>query len=150
MVKVKFTLDRRTDEQTDRQGDSYIPPQTSFAGGIKIFIVDKSPLSFKSEIYTVYLRRSAIRPVLCQHGLWSQKFDTSIYTNTAVSAYIQGVPRQGAYNYMWQHRCTGGLKKKLHLRSGSQRHRNFVGFFKVHVLHRYGATLFSYSEKPPI
>ena len=42
MVKVKFTLDRRTDEQTDRrtdrqtdrQGDSYIPPQTSFAGGI--------------------------------------------------------------------------------------------------------------------
>ena len=38
MVKVKFTLDRqtdrRTDRQTDRQGDSYIPPQTLFAGGI--------------------------------------------------------------------------------------------------------------------
>ena len=33
MVKVKFTLDRRTDGHTDRQGDSYIPPQTSFAGG---------------------------------------------------------------------------------------------------------------------
>ena len=30
MVKVKFTLDRRT----DGQGDSYIPPQTSFVGGI--------------------------------------------------------------------------------------------------------------------
>ena len=30
ITKVKFTLDRRT----DRRGDSYIPPQTSFAGGI--------------------------------------------------------------------------------------------------------------------
>ena len=28
-------MDGRTDGQTDRQGDSYIPPQTSFAGGIK-------------------------------------------------------------------------------------------------------------------
>ena len=37
MVKVKFTLDRRTDGQTDRQTDRVIPiypPQTSFAGGI--------------------------------------------------------------------------------------------------------------------
>ena len=33
MVKVKFTLGRRA----DGQGDSYIPPQTSFAGGIIIF-----------------------------------------------------------------------------------------------------------------
>ena len=37
MVKVNFTLDRQTDGQTngqtDRQGDSYIPRQTSFAGG---------------------------------------------------------------------------------------------------------------------
>ena len=30
------------------------------------------------------------------------------------------------------HRCTGGLKK-LDLRSGSQRHRHFVGFFNVPV-----------------
>jgi len=28
--------DRRTDRQTDRQGETYIPPQTLFAGGIKI------------------------------------------------------------------------------------------------------------------
>ena len=28
------------------------------------------------------------------------------------------------------HRCAGGLKKKFDLRSGSQRHRHFVGFFK--------------------
>ena len=38
--------------------------------------------------------------------------------------------------YMWRHthRCAGGLKKKLDLRSGSQRHRHFVGFFNVPVL----------------
>ena len=31
-------------------------------------------------------------------------------------------------------RCAGGLKKKLDLRSGSQGHRHFVGFFNVPVL----------------
>ena len=35
--------------------------------------------------------------------------------------------------YMWRHICAGGLKKKLDLRSGSQRHRHFVGFFNVPV-----------------
>ena len=37
--------------------------------------------------------------------------------------------------YMWRHRCAGGLKKKLylHVQSGSQRHRYFVGFFNVPV-----------------
>ena len=29
------------------------------------------------------------------------------------------------------HRCAGGLKEKWDLRSGSQRHRHFVGFFNV-------------------
>ena len=44
---------------------------------------------------------------------------------------------------MWRHRCAGGLKKlKLYLRSGSQRHRHFVGFFNVPVLHRHGTNLF--------
>ena len=45
-------------------------------------------------------------------------------------------------SYMWCHRCAGGLKKNLYLRSGSQRHRHFVGFFNVPVLHRHGTTLF--------
>ena len=36
--------------------------------------------------------------------------------------------------YVTAHRCAGGLKKKLYLRSGSQRHRHFVGFFNVPVL----------------
>ena len=36
--------------------------------------------------------------------------------------------------YVTAHKCAGGLKKKLDLRSGSQRHRHFVGFFNVPVL----------------
>ena len=36
--------------------------------------------------------------------------------------------------YVTAHRCAGGLKKKYDLRSGSQRHRHFVGFFNVPVL----------------
>ena len=32
------------------------------------------------------------------------------------------------------HRCAGGLRETLDLRSGSQRHRHFVGFFNVPVL----------------
>ena len=43
--------------------------------------------------------------------------------------------------YMWRHICAGRLKK-LDLRSGSQRHRHFLGFFNVPVLHRHGTTLF--------
>ena len=35
--------------------------------------------------------------------------------------------------YLTAHRCTGGLKKKLDLWSGSQSHRHFVWFFNVPV-----------------
>ena len=35
--------------------------------------------------------------------------------------------------YVTAHRCAGGLKKKLDLRSGSQRHRHFVELFNVSV-----------------
>ena len=45
-------------------------------------------------------------------------------------------------SYKWRHRCAGRLTKKLYLRSGSQRHRHFAGFFNVPVLHRHGTTLF--------
>ena len=45
------------------------------------------------------------------------------------------------YLYVTTHRCAGGLKE-VDLRSGSQRHRYFVGFFNVPVLHRHGITLF--------
>ena len=36
--------------------------------------------------------------------------------------------------YVTAHRYAGGLKKKLDLRSGSQRNTHFVGFFNVPVL----------------
>ena len=45
-------------------------------------------------------------------------------------------------SYMWRYRCAGGLKKKLYLRLGSQRHRHFAVFFNMPVLHRHGANLF--------
>ena len=35
--------------------------------------------------------------------------------------------------YVTAHRCAGELKNKLYLRSGSQRHRHFVGLFNVLV-----------------
>ena len=35
--------------------------------------------------------------------------------------------------YVTAHRCAGGQKKMLYLRSGSQRHRHFVGFLNVAV-----------------
>ena len=35
--------------------------------------------------------------------------------------------------YLTAHRCAGGLKKKLDLWSGFQRHRHFVGLFNVPV-----------------
>ena len=47
--------------------------------------------------------------------------------------------------YVTAHRCAGGLKKKLDLRSGSERHRRFVGFFNVPVL----AFLYGDSNTPP-
>ena len=45
-------------------------------------------------------------------------------------------------SYMWRHRCAGGVMRKLYLRLGAQRHRHFVGFHNVPVLHRHGTTLF--------
>ena len=53
--------------------------------------------------------------------------------------------------YVTAHRCAGGLKKKLDLRSGSQRHRHFVGFFNVPVLAPTRGPTFLYgdSDTPP-
>ena len=47
--------------------------------------------------------------------------------------------------YMTAHGCAGGLKKKLNLRSGSQRHSHFVGTYVVSSpsKHRHGANLFT-------
>ena len=43
---------------------------------------------------------------------------------------------------MWRHRCASGLKEKLYLRSGSQRHIHLAGFFNVPVQHRHRTNLF--------
>ena len=52
--------------------------------------------------------------------------------------------------YVTVHRCAGGLKKKLDLRSGFQRFRHFVGFFNVPVqAPARGQPFYGYSEKPP-
>ena len=53
--------------------------------------------------------------------------------------------------YVTAHRCAGGLKKKYDLRSGSQRHRHFVGFFNVPVLAptRDQPFLYGDSDTPP-
>ena len=52
--------------------------------------------------------------------------------------------------YVTTHRCEGGLKK-FDLRSGSQRHIHFVGFFNVPVqAPTRGQPFYTvYSEKPP-
>ena len=51
--------------------------------------------------------------------------------------------------HVTEHRYAGGLKK-LNLRSGSQRHRHFVGFCNVPVQAPALANLlYGYSEKPP-
>ena len=47
-------------------------------------------------------------------------------------------------------RCAGGLRKKLDLRPGSQRHRHFIGIFNVPAQAPTGGQPFyGYSEKPP-
>ena len=52
--------------------------------------------------------------------------------------------------YVTAHRCAGGLKKKMNLRSGSQRQRQFVGFVNVPVIAPTRPPfLYGYSEKPP-
>ena len=45
------------------------------------------------------------------------------------------------YMYVTAHRCADGLKEKVDLQLGSQRHRHFVGFLKVPVQHRNRAIL---------
>ena len=53
---------------------------------------------------------------------------------------------------MWRHchRCVGGLNKKLYVRSGSQRHRHFVGFFNVPLqAPTRDNPFYGYYEKPP-
>ena len=52
--------------------------------------------------------------------------------------------------YVTAHRCAGGIKKNLDLRSGFQGHRHFVGFFSVPVqAQTQGHPFYGYSENLP-
>ena len=70
-------------------------------------------------------------------------YPTELHLNKANTRYF----KQGKVNWLFNvtmndisviyvtaHRCAGGLKKKCDLRSGSIRHRHFVGFLNVPVL----------------
>ena len=52
--------------------------------------------------------------------------------------------------YVTANRCAGKMKKKFDLRSGSQRHRHFVGFLNVPVqAPTRDHPFYGYSEKLP-
>ena len=73
---------------------------------------------------TKRLRSKYFNHLLCNWPTWkwgevNLLFNVTIYDISVI--------------YVTAHRCAGGLKKKLNLRSGSQRHRHFVGFFNVPV-----------------
>ena len=80
----------------------------------------------------------------------SNSLNLEVYLNTLAIVCISWVWVYWCYtshatifqSYMWRHRCAGGLKKKLYLQLGSQRHRHFAGFFNMPVLHRHGTNLF--------
>ena len=61
-------------------------------------------------------------------------FNTIQYVISEVNWLFNVTVNDISVIYVTAHRCAGGLKKKLDLRSGSQRHRHFVGFFNVPVL----------------
>ena len=61
------------------------------------------------------------------YGVWNIVAPQNIY----VAISLMFGPKTGYFD--WPNRCAGGLKKKLDLRSDSQRHRHFVGSFNVPV-----------------
>ena len=63
-------------------------------------------------------------------ALQDDTFELLFELNWLFNVTINGI----SVIYVTAHRCAGGLKKKFDLRSGSQRHRHFVGFFNVPVL----------------
>ena len=49
--------------------------------------------------------------------------------------------------YMWRHRCASGLKKKVDLRSDSQRNGHFVGLFKVPAQYKVYTSFLSFNVR---
>ena len=59
----------------------------------------------------------------------------------SISGRISGCRHHGR-PYVTAHRCADGLKKKLELGSGSQRHRHVVGCLTCPSKHSHGANHF--------
>ena len=70
----------------------------------------------------------------CKNQLACWKCGSEGYNGGEVNMLFNVTINDISVIYVTAHRCAGGLKKKLDLRSGSQRHRHFVGFFNVPVL----------------
>ena len=105
--KCDYRTYTQTDRQTDAgQSDPYVPLR--FAGDQK----KKNSNNPVQTCYTFYFTSE------CRWGEVNWLFNVTINSTSVI--------------YVTAHRCAGGLKK-LDLRPGSQRHRLFVGFFKVPV-----------------
>ena len=61
--------------------------------------------------------------------MFNSRSTLNMYKNWLFNVTINDI----SVKYVTAHRCAGGLKKKLDLRSGSQRHRYFVRFYNVPV-----------------
>ena len=100
------------------------------------------PLLEKKRYYLALELGPYDGPKFTKKNPWTIKWTSEIGWLTSHATIFQ--------LYMWRHRCAGGLKKKLYLRPGSQRHRHFVGFFNVSVQAPIrGQPFYGHSEKPP-
>ena len=78
------------------------------------------------------LRRRHKKPENFSHP--DDPFYLSVVTNRCEVTWLFNVTINDiSVISMTAHRCAGGLKRTLDLRSGSQRHRHFAGFFNVPV-----------------
>ena len=106
-----------------------------FASGQKLFkpenILEQTRVNFfYRENMTSFLNytTTTLRALFAWHGSinsiefshWSSEWVWVYWCFTSHATIFQ--------LYIWRHRCAGGLNK-LYLRSGSQRHGHFVGFF---------------------
>ena len=93
---------------------------------LKADMSSEIPLEAAANFFlaNLYLKQGISRPVMSANrggGGWGEG---NLLFNVTIND-ISFIP-------VTAHRCAGGMKK-LYLRSGSQRHRHFVGFFNVLV-----------------
>ena len=75
---------------------------------------------------SVYIYNCTIFPTLNLHVHWlHSRWIGELLFNVTINDI--------SVIHVTAHRCAGGMKKKLYPRSGSRRHRHFVGFFNMPV-----------------